>query len=237
MYKQAMPILIGAVAVLLAAPGSPALAAGPVVVGAPITMTPPGPVIFGTQVKEGMDLAQKMINDDGGVLGNKIEILYEDHQGNPEKARAAAEKLITRNKVAVISGVELSAVVTQSIEVAKQYNIPLCNVNGWNDAIRTAGYKQVFNPSNFSSSTALAVGKAIAELGFTRVALLHENTDNGKFVAEGIQKTLKDMGWKGETKLTYIDRLGKDFLPAILPLKASCPTWWWCKASSLPPIS
>lgn len=110
-------------------------------------------------------------------------------------------------------------------------------MNGWNDAIRTAGYKQVFNPSNFSSSTALAVGKAIAELGFTRVALLHENTDNGKFVAEGIQKTLKDMGWKGETKLTYIDRLGKDFLPAILPLKASCPTWWWCKASSLPPIS
>jgi branched-chain amino acid transport system substrate-binding protein len=200
-----------------------AFAADPILVGAPITMTPPGPVIFGTQVRQGMDLATKIINEKGGVQGRKIEVLYEDHQGLPEKARAAAEKLITKNNVSVITGVELSPVVTQSIEVAKQYNIPLCNVNGWNDAIRTAGYPQVFNPNNFSSLGGLAIGKALFELGATRIVTLSENTDNGKFVAEGIEKTLKDLGWKGEFKITYVDRMGKDFLPAILPLKAFRP--------------
>lgn len=210
-------------AMLVAAFAFPAMAADPILVGAPITMTPPGPVAFGTQVKQGMDLATRMINDAGGILGREVKILYEDHQGLPEKSRAAAEKLITRDKVAMISGVELSPVVSQTIEVAKQYNVPLCNVNGWNDAIRTAGYPQVFNPSNFSSATAISVGKALAEMGVTRVAALHENTDNGKFVGEGIEKQMKSMGWNGQFRLIYFDRMAKDFLPAILPLKAFRP--------------
>ena len=214
----AAAVLVGA-----AAFGQAASAADPILVGAPITMTPPGPVIFGTQVKQGMDLAQKMINADGGVIGRKIEVLYEDHQGLPEKARSATEKLITKDHVAVISGVELSPVASQAIEVAHQYNVPLCNVNGWNDAIRTAGYKQVFNPNNFSSLVGISVGKALVGMNVKRIALIGEDTDNGKFVAEGIQNRLKQLGWKGEMRITYIDRMGKDFLPAILPVKAFRP--------------
>ncbi len=201
----------------------PAIAADPILIGAPITMTPPGPVIFGSQVKQGTDLAVKMINDAGGVLGRNIEVLYEDHQGLPERARSATEKLITKDGVSVISGVELSPIVSQAIEVAHQYNVPLCNVNGWNDAIRLAGYPQVFNPNNFSSLVGLSAGKALMQMGVQRIALLGENTDNGKFVAEGIQNTLKELGWGGEMQITYIDRMGKDFLPAILPIKAFRP--------------
>lgn len=214
--------IILSAALLSAALGS-AGAAEPILIGAPITMTPPGPVIFGTQVKQGLDLATKMINGGGGVIGRPLEMRYEDHQGLPEKARAATEKLITRDKVPVITGVELSPVVTQAIEVAKQYNTPLCNVNGWNDAIRTAGYPQIFNPNNFSSLVGLSVGKALFEMGVKKVATLSENTDNGKFVAEGIEKTLKELGWKGEIRITYVDRMGKDFTPAILPLKSFRP--------------
>jgi branched-chain amino acid transport system substrate-binding protein len=73
-------------------------------IGAPIAMSPPGSVAQGKEVRDGLTIAQEMINKQGGVLGKKIEILYEDHQGIPEKGRAAVEKLITRDKVVAITG-------------------------------------------------------------------------------------------------------------------------------------
>jgi ABC-type branched-subunit amino acid transport system substrate-binding protein len=199
--------------------GGSASAAEPIQIGAAITMSPPGPVVYGTQITEGFTIALKMINDKGGVLGRPLNVVYEDHQGIPEKGRAAVEKLITRDKVVAITGVELSNVVLQAMEVAKQYNVPFINTNGWDDTIRTKGYKQVFSPNNYSSRTSIAIAEALAALGVKKVAAIHENTNNGKIVASKIKSTLEDTGWKGEYQITYVDQESRDFLPAILPLK------------------
>mgnify|MGYP000500491551 CR=1 FL=1 len=73
-----------------------AQAADPIKVGVTITQSPPGSVVQGTQVKDGLEVAAKIINDTGGVDGRKIELVIEDTQGLPEKARAAVEKLNPR---------------------------------------------------------------------------------------------------------------------------------------------
>ena len=53
-------------------------AADPIKVGVTIAQSPPGSVSQGTQVKDGLEVAAKMINDSGGVNGRKIELIYED---------------------------------------------------------------------------------------------------------------------------------------------------------------
>ena len=60
-----------------------ALAADPIKVGVTIAQSPPGSVSQGTQVKDGVEVAAKIINDAGGVLGRKIELVFEDTQGIP----------------------------------------------------------------------------------------------------------------------------------------------------------
>ena len=57
----------------------------------------------GTYVVNGAKIAADEVNAKGGVLGKKIELVIEDNKSNPTEAAAVAEKLITTDKVPVIT--------------------------------------------------------------------------------------------------------------------------------------
>ncbi|HVT54989.1 MAG TPA: ABC transporter substrate-binding protein [Xanthobacteraceae bacterium] len=200
-----------------------AFAADPIKVGVTIAQSPPGSVSQGKQVKDGLEVAAKLINDGGGVNGRKIELIYEDTQGIPEKARAAVEKLITRDKVVAVTGEHQSSAALAGIEVAHRYHIPYINTNGWSDVIREKGYPEVFNPGNYNSRVAIAVADTMKSLGAKSVVAFCENTDYGvglaKLIGVQIGERAKGINYKYET----LDRASKDFLPAILPLKSNPP--------------
>ncbi|MEO8654907.1 MAG: ABC transporter substrate-binding protein, partial [Ramlibacter sp.] len=99
----------------------------PILIGVSLTQSPPGSVVQGTQVKDGMEILKDMVNAKGGVLGRPIKLLYEDNQGIPEKGRAAAEKLITSDKVVALAGGHQSSVCLAEIEVAHRYKVPYVN--------------------------------------------------------------------------------------------------------------
>ena len=72
---------------------SNALAADPpILIGVSLTQSPPGSVVQGTQVKDGMEILKDMVNAKGGVLGRQIKIIYEDNQGILDNGRATTEK-------------------------------------------------------------------------------------------------------------------------------------------------
>jgi len=75
----------------------------PIKIGCIIPLT--GPMAkFGEMDKKSYAIALEEINETGGIEGKPLEIIYEDNQGKPEVAMAAAEKLITQNKVPIIIG-------------------------------------------------------------------------------------------------------------------------------------
>jgi branched-chain amino acid transport system substrate-binding protein len=200
-----------------------ALAADPIKIGVTIAQSPPGSVSQGIQVKDGTEIAAKMINDAGGVLGRQIELVFEDTQGIPEKARAAVDKLITRDKVVAVTGEHQSSGALAGIEVAHRYQIPYINTNAWSDVVREKGYPEVFNPGNFNSRVAIATAEAIKALGAKRVLAFPENTDYGVGLAKLIGDQIKEKAPGVEYKYETLDRAAKDFLPALLPLKADPP--------------
>ena len=221
MYRHHSALLALAVGVVALA--NVALAADPIKIGVTIAQSPPGSVSQGTQVKDGTEVAAKMINDAGGVLGRQIELLFEDTQGAPEKARAGVEKLITRDKVVAVTGEHQSSAALAGIEVAHRYRIPYINTNAWSDVIREKGYPEVFNPGNFNSRVAIAAAETIKALGAKRVLAFPENTDYGVGLAKLIGEQIKEKAPGVEYKYETLDRAAKDFLPALLPLKSNPP--------------
>jgi branched-chain amino acid transport system substrate-binding protein len=192
-------------------------------IGAPIAMSAPGSVAQGKEVRDGLTIAQEILTKKGGVLGRKIEILYEDHQGIPEKGRAAVEKLITKDKVVAITGEHASSVTLADIEVVHRYNIPLVNTNAWSDAVRLKGYPQVFSRSNYNSRVAEAMGEVIAKMKVKSVVAFAENTDYGTGQAEAMKRTLAKVAPDVKFTSRVLDRAAKDFTPAVLPLKGERP--------------
>ena len=163
-----------------------AWAADPIKIGVTVAQSPPGSVSQGTQVKAAVEVAAKIVNDAGGVLGRPIELVVEDTQGIPEKARAAVEKLITRDKVVAIVGEHQSSNVLAAIEVAHRYHVPYINTNGWADPIRDKGYVEVFNPANYNSRVAIAAAETMKSMGAKRVVAFCENTDYGVGLAKAL---------------------------------------------------
>ena len=200
-----------------------AFAAEPIKVGISIAESPPGSVVQGTQVKDGIEIVKDMVNAEGGVLGRPIELVYEDNQGIPEKGRAASEKLITKDKVVAIAGGHQSSVCLAEIEVAHRYGVPYINTNCWSDYVRKKGYAEVFNPSNYNTRVSMAMAETIAAMKLKNVVAFAENTDYGigqaKLLAEFIKQKAPGVDYKYET----LDRAGKDFTPAVLALRANPP--------------
>jgi branched-chain amino acid transport system substrate-binding protein len=207
----------------LAAVASAAFAADPIAVGVSIAQSPPGSVVQGTQVKDGLEIVKDMINKQGGVLGRPIQLIYEDNQGIPEKGRAASEKLITKDKVVAITGGHQSSVCLAEIEVAHRYGVPYINTNCWSDDIRKKGYPEAFNPGNYNTRVSMAMAETIAAMKVKNVIAFAENTDYGigqaKLLAEFIKEKAPGTSYKFET----LDRAGKDFTPAVLALRANPP--------------
>jgi branched-chain amino acid transport system substrate-binding protein len=76
---------------------------GPIRIGVvtPLSGTYAG---IGQQVKWGLDLAAAQINAAGGVMGRKLELMYEDEEANPAVATQKAEKLFQVSKVDFLTG-------------------------------------------------------------------------------------------------------------------------------------
>ncbi|MEP7260081.1 MAG: ABC transporter substrate-binding protein [Usitatibacter sp.] len=212
--------LLAALCALLA---FPALAAEPIAIGVSIAQSPPGSVVQGVQVKDGMEIVKDMINAKGGVLGRPIKLIYEDNQGIPEKGRAAAEKLISKDKVVALTGGHQSSVCLAEVEVAHRYEVPYINTNCWSDDVRKKGYAEVFNPSNYNTRVSTAMAETIAALKPKRVVAFAENTDYGIGQAKLLAEIVKQKSPATEFKYETLDRAGKDFTPAVLALRASPP--------------
>jgi branched-chain amino acid transport system substrate-binding protein len=201
----------------------PALAADPILIGVSLTQSPPGSVVQGTQVKDGMEILKDLVNTKGGVLGRPLKLIYEDNQGIPEKGRAAVEKLITSDKVVALAGGHQSSVCLAEIEVAHRYKVPYVNTNCWSDDVRKRGYPEVFNTSPYNTLVSSSMATTLATMGVKRVVAFAENTDYGigqaKLTGEILKQTAPQIDYKYET----LDRTSKDFTAAILPLRANPP--------------
>ncbi len=207
----------------VAALAGPVFAQEPVAIGVSIAQSPPGSVVQGTQVKDGMEIVKDMINAKGGVLGRPIKLIYEDNQGVPEKGRAATEKLITNDKVVAVTGGHQSSVCLAEIEVAHRYQVPYVNTNCWSDDVRKKGYAEVFNPSNYNTRVSTAMAETIAAMGVKRVVAFAENTDYGIGQAKLMAELIKAKAPNAQFKYETLDRAGKDFTPAVVALRADPP--------------
>src|SRR5262249_21931358 len=119
-------VLIAAL-VLFSAPftAPPANAADPIKVGWVGPLSPPGGYAEGALMKQAAELAAEEINAKGGVLGRPIQVVFQDTRGQPEEGTAAAERLISQEKVVAITGEFHSSVFLAEMEVAHNAGIPI----------------------------------------------------------------------------------------------------------------
>lgn len=176
----------------------------------------------GKAFEEGIALALDHINAKGGVLGKKVEVVFEDTGGVPEKAAAAFEKLATRDKVPIVVGESHSSSALAQIEVANRYKVPFIICEAWHDDITKKNYRWVFRAGPVNSGVVdFYIAPFVKENGFKKVAIVRENSDWGVGIAERTETNMKNMGIPFVT--LKVERESKDFYTELTKLKAENP--------------
>jgi branched-chain amino acid transport system substrate-binding protein len=143
--------------------------------------------------RKGLELAVEEVNAAGGVNGKKLELVIRDDNGNPGDAVRAADELVSRERVDVLTGSFLSHVGLALTDFSKQRKFfflaaePLTDKIVWENGnpytyrLRASTYMQV----------AMLVPEA-AKMKKKRWALVYPNYEYGQSSVATFKKLLKE---------------------------------------------
>ena len=176
----------------------------------------------GAAFDEGIKLATEYVNSKGGVMGKKLEIVFEDTAGAPDKAASGFERLVTRDKVVMVLGESHSSSALAQIEVANRLKVPFVVAEAWADEVTSKNYPYVFRagPSN-SGVVQQSIAKWVQAEKFKKAFIIAENTDWGIGIGKLTEKALQKAGIPFESMIT--ERNSQDHYVELTKIKAYKP--------------
>jgi branched-chain amino acid transport system substrate-binding protein len=131
--------------------------------------------VYGVEARKGVILAIEEINAAGGINGKKIDLVYEDDEGNPEKSVNAYNKLTAKNKVNVIIGSLTSGCTIAITSKAQAQKVIVVAPAATAENITNAG-DFIFRACFTDAFQGAVGGRFVAdELGTKKAAVLYDN--------------------------------------------------------------
>lgn len=155
-----------------------ALAAEPIKIGVLVTLT--GPAAFlGAPMKPVFENEVAAVNNSGGLLGRKLELIMYDDGGSTEKAQSFVKRLIENDGVDILIGGTSTATSMVAAGLAEKAEIPFIT---WGGAITLVEpvKKWVFKVTQTDRMAAQKVLGDMKKRGMTRIALISEDVGFGK---------------------------------------------------------
>ncbi len=185
----------------------------------------------GQWAQQSVEVAAELINKKGGVLGKSIEIVVVDDASNPKDSALAAQKIVTQGLKQVIAsyGSSVTAPAADLYDANK-----VVSVGYGCTAVRLTMEKQ--RPYFFRTAgrddtqSEFFVKFATEELGAKRIAIMHDNQDYGKGVADDAKKYLQPFIDSQQVELVYFDAITpseSDYSAVVSQIKSINPDVWF----------
>lgn len=159
---------------------------------------------FGQSSKNALELLVEETNKKGGVLGKKVQIVYEDDQNTPANSANAGQKLINNDKVVALIGSVASKCSIALGPIANSSKIPMITSDSTNPKVTAAG-EYVFRACFIDPFQGTVVAKYATDdlKAKTAAALYDVGNDYCKGLAEYFQAGFEKSGGKVVASLTY----------------------------------
>lgn len=186
MFRKSLAVLLSCFLFASLIPASVS-AADTIKLGGIAVLTGSG-ATYGTAVRQGVDICIDEINRSGGINGKKVEMIWEDSQGNPVMGVQAYYKLVQNDGVSGIIGAVLTDVTKAVAEVAADDGIPMITASSTAYEI-TTDRPNVFRTCFLDPFQARMIARYAKEEQFKSVAVLY---DNGDEYSTGLFNTFKE---------------------------------------------
>jgi branched-chain amino acid transport system substrate-binding protein len=191
-----------------------------ILVGSILDMS--GPLAsYGKTTRLGMLLRAEEANEQGGIHGRKIKLVFEDDGYDPKRAVLAAQKLVNQDKVFVVAGHIGTSQNNAAMPVQFEKNVI-------NFLPITAAREMYEAPNRLKYSFAVTyydqmrtfLPKLVKEKGSKKVCAIYQDDDFGLEVLRGAEAGLKTMNMELTEKSSF-KRGSTDFSSQVARAKAA----------------
>ncbi len=167
----------------------------------------------GKDMLEGIKLAFEQIGYQ--TAGRKIELIEEDDEGNPAVAQAKYRKLVTQDRVHILTGVLLSNIGYGLIPPIERDQLPTLYLTTPDDLTKKNVSKWILR-TNFAASQPMhALGDYAARvLKYKKVAAIAMDNPFGHEQIGGFQRVFEDQGGRVTQKI-WVPLNALDFAPYL----------------------
>jgi branched-chain amino acid transport system substrate-binding protein len=190
-----------------------------------------GASTIGTEERDGMQYAIDEINNAGGIKalgGAKLVAVFADTQSKPDVAVSQADRLLGKEKVAMLLGAYRSADTFPVTDVAERYGIPMLSQGAVKNEITERHYKNVFRINNKAAydvnemTTSLELFAKEKKLQVKTIGFVYDSSDWGADTAKIMREYAKKAGWN-EVLVEPVTSGQTDMSPIILKIKRANP--------------
>lgn len=183
--------------------------------------------LTGGWASEGQDMQQIVsllvdeVNKAGGIKGNSLELVVEDDGGDPRTAALAAQKLATAGVAAVI-GTYGSAVTEATQNILDESEILHIATGATSVRLTEKGLEYFFRTSPRDDEQGRVAAQYIKDLGYQKIAIVHDNSSYSKGLAEETRAELEKKG----VDIVFFDALTpkeRDYSVILTKLRAAEP--------------
>ncbi len=209
---------------MLAMPGAAAAAEDTIKLGAIQALSGTFKDI-GERYLDGAAYAVQVINESGGLLGKKVEIIRIDSEFKPDVATRKAQELILKDGVKFFYGGTGSAVGLSMAQLAEKQNVIMFTCDA--DVPAMTGEKcnkNFFRPGGHTESRSYAVAHQTAKLGYKKIAIIAQDYSMGREAVTAFKRKMTEL--KPDTQFVieiYHPAGTKDYAPYVSRIIAAKP--------------
>lgn len=179
----------------------------------------------GASVKNSVDLAVEKINQQGGLLGKKVELVVYDDRADAKEAVTVSQKLIQQDKVVGVVAGSYSMPSRASAPLFQDEGIPLVAAYAIHPDVTKSGDFCFRNGFLGAVEGRSAAYTAIELLKAKKIALLTSDNDFGRTLAEGFNEYVAKYA-QGKAQVVSAQTYPmseKDFKPYLSKIKEVSP--------------
>jgi len=151
--------------------------------------------VAGVDMKDGMQAYADWVNENGGLNGRQISMIYEDNKSDPGATAAAANKLVLRDEVFALAGVHGAAAFGAIFDLVDRENVISLSL-GLSESMYNPVRPNVFVAAvPYAQQMGRTVEYAAEEFGEDmRLATLTQDDEFGTSGMSGITTTAEELG-------------------------------------------
>lgn len=180
--------------------------------------------LSGSQATLGRDLLdgfQLGVDSLGGKLGGvPAEVLARDDQGKPDVGAQAAQKLVERDRVPIVTGINLSNVLLAAVPKVLDADRIYLSINAGPSELAGKGCSpHFFNVAHQNDTVPEAMGLHLNQIGVKNLYIMAPNFAAGKDMVAGLKRT-----YKGQVAAEIYTQFGQlDYSAELAKLRSVKP--------------